>query len=46
MAIETKDWVAAALTVWANTIATIALVVSIRQSKTAPGKPHKRKRKR
>ena len=45
---EAKDWIAIALAIWSNLIATIALVVTIKKgkSKTAPRKPAKRKGKR
>lgn len=47
MAIELKDWIGIVLTVWANTIATIALVITVKdKKKTAPKKPRKQKRKR
>ncbi len=47
---ELKDWVATALHVWSNLIATVALIISIRQrrqgkKKTAsksPNRKHKR----
>ena len=43
---ELKDWVATLLTVWSNVIATIALILTIREKKTAKRKPRKHKRKR
>ncbi len=45
---ETKDWVGVILTIWSNTVATIALVLSIKEKrKTAKrSKPRKHKRKR
>ena len=43
---DTKDWLDIALLTWANTIATIALVHTLRKDKTAPRKPSKQRRKR
>lgn len=45
---DVESWIATAMSVWANTIATIALILTIRQSKkkTAKVKPRKAKQKR
>jgi hypothetical protein len=44
---ETKDWIGIALTVWANMVATIALVKVSKKEKTAKrSKQTKPKRKR
>lgn len=48
-AMDTKDWIGAALTAWANIIATLALIHTIRQDKkkTAKSPQHtKQKRKK
>ena len=46
--IDTKEIIGVVLTVWANVVATIALVHELKKDKkkAAPPKPHKRKRKR